>query len=83
MVTSNKMNISKMKEERVPVIEKCEGCARTEVIDDQELCLAYVAPALHWRNGNCPLATHMSTMVGEQQQGKVRVGQQKQKKRKR
>jgi len=67
------------KEDRVPVIEKCEGCARTEVINDQELCLAYLTPASRWRLGNCALATHVTTIVGEEQQGKKRVGQQKQK----
>lgn len=68
------------KENRVPVVEKCEGCNRTEVIDDRELCLVYITPAEHWRLGNCPLGTHVVTMIGDEQTGKKRVGQQKQRK---
>jgi len=79
MKDTNGGTVKPRKEDRVPVIEKCEGCERTEVINDQELCLAYLTPAEHWRLGDCPLGTHVVTMVSEQQQGKKRVGQQKQK----
>lgn len=81
--TRKSNSIKPDKKDRVPTIEKCKGCNRTEVINDQELCLAYLTPSEHWRLGNCPLATHVITMVGEQDQGKTRAGQQKQKGKKR
>lgn len=46
-------------------------------------CLAYLFPELKWREGllsGCPLATHYNESVVADQ-GKKRVGQQKQKKR--
>jgi hypothetical protein len=43
-------------------------------------CQAYLYPDMKWRLGNCPLATHLTAVI-EEQKGKRRVGQQKQKKR--
>ena len=62
--------------DRTKVIEKCEGCNH---IIDYDYCESYLHPNMKWRLGNCPAATHI---VKEFEQTKKRIGQQKQKKRK-
>jgi hypothetical protein len=46
-------------------------------------CSAYAFPVAKWKNGDCPLSdTELKTVVvDEQPKGKVRIGQQKQKKK--
>jgi hypothetical protein len=71
----------------LPIVESCQGCEKATdslILKDEQRCVAYLNPAIHWRNGNsCPLATHVDGQEAEQMVGKVRVGQQKQKKVKR
>jgi hypothetical protein len=43
-------------------------------------CAAYAYPEVKWRNGRCPLSDHFRPDLSVKKQ-KVRVGQQKQKKR--
>ena len=61
-----------------PIIDKCEGCDRIE----NGYCTAYINPEAKWRvggpDGICPLASHVKREV--EKVGKVRLGQQKQKK---
>lgn len=67
-----------MKAERY-IIDKCVGCNKV----DNSLCKAYPNPSAWFRNGKrCPLASHIKTGVSSPK-GKVRVGQQKQAKKKR
>jgi hypothetical protein len=63
-----------------PIIEKCQGCDRVVEASDNKFCGAFPDPSSKWRLGNCNLATHVKveTKGGD---SKVRVGQQKQKKR--
>lgn len=75
----------KMLSERTPVVSECIGdetnpCKRIE--QGTELCLVYINPSHRWKLGICPLATHVITRI-EGDQGKTRVGQQKQKRKKR
>jgi hypothetical protein len=49
-------------------------------VDEACRCTAYAFPSAKWRNGVCPLATHILAEE-DTATGKVRVGQQKQKKR--
>jgi len=57
-----------------PVIEKCLTCTKTIIvkkksqlltkgpcdrIDDMNECVAYIKPSVKWKNGDCPLATHL------------------------
>lgn len=63
--------------EKKPIVEQCTGC--DNIVEDK--CRIWVAPAGKWRMGVCPSATHVKAEKKEQEQ-KVRVGQQKQKKRK-
>jgi hypothetical protein len=58
--------------------EKCVGCER--VHPEEKVCVAYLYPAEKWRLGNCPMATHVTEQADDSKKGKVRVGQQKQKK---
>lgn len=44
-------------------------------------CAAYINPSSWWRRGRCPLASHFDPYF-EEEKGKQRVGQQKQKKKK-
>jgi len=44
---------------REPIVEKCGGCARTEMMNEKEVCKAYIDPSLKWRLGDCGLATHV------------------------
>ena len=66
--------------------EKCKedkGCERIDQATGN--CAAYINPSYWWDGkppyrGHCPLATHIEYVREEKQQGKRRVGQQKQKK---
>ena len=62
--------------------EKCEGCKR---INDEKDCEVYVKPIIWWQEDNkykeyCPLATHLE-FEGDEVNKKIRVGQQKQRKK--
>ena len=60
-----------------PIIDKCEGCRRIE----NNYCKMYVNPAVKWKLGTCPGATHIKRETAEER--RIRLGQQKQKKFKR
>ena len=75
--------LDEMMRNRLPVIDECrnhptEPCSFLE--KDSDFCTAYMNPKSRWRLGPCPLATHVSVQE-EKQKGKVRVGQQKQRRR--
>ena len=63
-----------------PVVEQCLGCDRILKEADGQRCSAFAFPDAKWRLGNCSLATHIKADTGKGAE-KVRVGQQKQKKR--
>ena len=42
--------------ERSPIIDKCIGC---EKVLPNGSCNAYIYPVVKWKNGNCPLASHL------------------------
>jgi hypothetical protein len=64
-----------------PIVEKCEGCDRTQSYGDQVFCRVFPDPAAKWRRGFCNMATHVKMEV-KTPEAKQRVGQQKQKKKK-
>jgi hypothetical protein len=80
MVTEETLNkTEEMYANRKVIIDKCEGCERVDV---EKKCNAYIDPSAKWRLGPCPLATHV-TVDSQGTSGKVRVGQQKSKKKSR
>ncbi|MDR3204693.1 MAG: PxxKW family cysteine-rich protein [Deltaproteobacteria bacterium] len=62
------------------IAEKCEGCDRVRPAEGQKFCSNFMDPSVRWRLGNCNMATHIK-VEGKTDAGKVRVGQQKQKKK--
>ncbi|GLI32884.1 PxxKW family cysteine-rich protein [Desulforhabdus amnigena] len=62
--------------ERKPIVEQCNGCGNIE----EDKCRIWTTPAAKWRMGKCPSATHVKIEVKGTEQ-KIRVGQQKQKKK--
>lgn len=55
-------------------------CSRADA--EQELCNVYAYPAAKWRNGDCPMADNsLRTDTAPKTKTKIRVGQQKQRKR--
>jgi len=76
-----KDGLCKLDAECRPVVEQCKNyedksCDRI----DSGFCSAYINPEVKWKvTKTCPLATHIITRV-ETKKGKIRVGQQKQKK---
>lgn len=76
-----------------PIIKKCIGeksCSRIEpLVNDLTFideipsplcyCKSYAFPAAKWRNGICNMADHI--IIEVKKDAKVRVGQQKQKKK--
>jgi hypothetical protein len=60
--------------------DKCEGCDRIKNYGEQKYCIAFPDPTVRWRIGNCSLATHIK-VESKSDAAKVRVGQQKQKKK--
>ena len=62
------------------IVEQCQGCERTKEYLNGVYCLVYPNPSAKWRRGTCNMATHMKANAKTPQE-KVRVGQQKQKKK--
>ena len=62
------------------ISEKCEGCDRVKAFGDAKYCSAFPDPSGRWRLGNCNMATHIKVET-KTDASKVRVGQQKQKKK--
>lgn len=60
------------------VIDKCVGCNRIDPMHN--VCLTYPKPVNMWRVQTCVLASHI--VREKRKEDKVRVGQQKQKKKK-
>lgn len=67
-----------------PIHKECIGCQKTITFDGYEgtYCSVYPCPSVFWRRGGCPVATHIKIDNGEKKKGKIRVGQQKQRKNK-
>ena len=40
------------------IIDKCDGCERIIIEDQDRFCKTYANPAAKWRNGICNFATH-------------------------
>ena len=58
--------------------EQVITCSRADGV----YCSVYAFPEAKWRSGDCPMAdSELKTVVEVETKGKVRVGQQKQKKR--
>lgn len=87
MSNGNQRMVESLKKERQPVVEQClKGNNEKDPVCskvNENVCDAYAFPSSKWRNNqHCPLATNI---INEEEvtRGKVRVGQQKQKKKKR
>ncbi|MDR3039015.1 MAG: PxxKW family cysteine-rich protein [Candidatus Adiutrix sp.] len=63
-----------------PVVEKCSGCDRILKEAGGGRCSAFAFPEAKWRLGPCSMATHIKSETAKAAE-KVRVGQQKQKKK--
>ncbi|MDR2611328.1 MAG: PxxKW family cysteine-rich protein, partial [Deltaproteobacteria bacterium] len=63
-----------------PTDEKCEGCERVLKVEGSAYCGVFPDPTVKWRLGNCNMATHIKVET-KGSEAKVRVGQQKQKKK--
>ena len=44
-------------------VESCEGCGRLLKLDSGIYCSIFPEPVSKWRNGNCNMATHVTTEV--------------------
>lgn len=64
-----------------PIVEKCQGCDRAKPYTDGVYCLSFPDPEVKWRTGICAMATHIK-LDAKGADAKVRVGQQKQAKKK-
>lgn len=45
------------------IVEACKGCNRASEIESGWYCSACPEPSTKWKNGNCNLATHVSTVA--------------------
>ncbi len=63
--------------QKTSIIDKCKGCDRI----NGQFCSAYLFPDKKWRLGDCNLASHIIERIDTSKE-KIRVGQQKQKHRK-
>jgi len=50
------------------IVEQCKGCNRTVEVSSGWYCGACPEPDTKWKNGNCNLATHVSTSMAENAQ---------------
>jgi hypothetical protein len=62
--------------QKSPIVKQCTGCENIE----GDVCRIWASPAAKWRLGVCPSATHVTLGIKGSEE-KVRVGQQKQKKK--
>jgi hypothetical protein len=62
--------------QKSPIVEECIGCDHV----DGKVCRIWANPTAKWRLGICASATHVKAEV-KSEAAKVRVGQQKQKKK--
>lgn len=72
--------IDVLRRNRQPLARKCtmDGVRCSRAIDD--VCNPYAFPEAKWRNGDCPMAdAGLKADQPKAKAGKVRVGQQKQK----
>ena len=60
------------------IVKECEGCLKMEKHFNWWWCKIYRYPDAWWRHGGCPF----NTKIEAQPVSKVRVGQQKQQKKK-
>lgn len=47
------------------IAEQCNGCSRSAEFASGWYCTACPDPALKWKNGNCNLATHVTTAAAD------------------
>ncbi|MEE8399654.1 MAG: PxxKW family cysteine-rich protein [Desulfobacterales bacterium] len=47
------------------IVEQCKGCNRSAEITTGWFCDAFPDPSAKWRNGNCNMATHVSSKTAE------------------
>ena len=80
--------IEKLKQDRETIVAQCKKeatdkdpavlCSRS----NGEVCQVYAFPKAKWRHGDCPMADpELRTRIIDDKKVKVRVGQQKQKKK--
>lgn len=50
------------------VVDKCEGCSRTENYAEGTFCTVVPNPARKWNGGTCNFATHIERKVATQTQ---------------
>ncbi len=50
------------------IVEQCKGCGRALEITSGWYCSACPEPVVKWKNGNCNLATHVTTSMEEKTQ---------------
>jgi hypothetical protein len=57
---SEKRRLEAMLNDRQPIVDKCKDFEGRicEHIDDEK-CEVYINPAQWWKNGNCPMGTHV------------------------
>ncbi|WDN89245.1 hypothetical protein BuS5_02213 [Desulfosarcina sp. BuS5] len=49
------------------IVDECKDCNRSAEFQKAWYCTACPEPALKWKNGNCNLATHVSSIVKSEQ----------------
>lgn len=70
--------IKQFKSRRREIVEQCTGCS---YVEEEKYCSAYLSPERKWRLGNCNLASNIEG-VEKVETPFHRVGQQKQRRKK-
>src|SRR5512133_3923315 len=52
----------------VVIIDKCEGCNKIIECPTGKYCRVYPDPAVKWRTGKCPTASHIKVEIKESTQ---------------
>lgn len=50
------------------VVDKCEGCSRTESFNEGTFCTVAPHPAIKWNRGACNFATHLERATDRKSQ---------------
>ncbi|MEJ2040689.1 MAG: PxxKW family cysteine-rich protein [Desulfosarcinaceae bacterium] len=53
------------------IVEACKGCGRAAEIEAGWYCSACPEPSTKWKNGNCNLATHVTSNTGVSAKQKI------------
>ena len=48
------------------IVEQCDGCQKIVEYPTGKYCMSFLDPSSKWKNGTCPMATHIKVETKEE-----------------